>query len=429
MGPFSKKQCRATWKSAAVYLLTVLKWGIAAIAVGAVCGLLGTLFHDAIDMFTRCRQANGVLVWFLPVAGLVTLLLYRLCRVDFGAGTNLIIRSVTTNEHIPVLLAPLIVVGTLLSHLFGASVGREGAALQLGGSLGHNIGELFRFDEDDVRTMSMCGMAACFSAMFGTPLAAAVFVLEVITVGSLHYGAFLPCIAASYAAAGVSRVMGAKPMGYPLPAGTPLIGPGAAAQVALLAALCAGVGILLCLALHGAGRVGEKLFKSPYLRIAAGGMAMALLVNLFGLKDFAGAGGHMIDRAVSGQAEPWAFLLKIALTALCVGAGFRGGEIVPTLFIGATFGCVAGPLLGLDAGFAAAMGMVTVFCSVVNCPIATLFLAAELFSTANLGLFAIGIAVAFVLSGYFGLYSSQIIVFSKMKRTLREGKRTLKEEL
>lgn len=148
---------------------------------------------------------------------------------------------------------------------------------------------------------------------------------------------------------------------------------------------------------------------------------MALAAGVFGLYDFAGAGAHMIQRAVDGQALPWAFLLKLVLTALCVGTGFRGGEIVPTLFIGATFGCAVGPVLGLEPGFAAAVGMIALFCSVVNCPLASLLLAAEMFSTGELGLFAIGVAVAFVLSGYFGLYSSQRILFSKIKRGPVEG--------
>lgn len=418
-----RDKAREAAGAAGRYVLAALKWAAAACGVGGICGLLGSGFHAAIDYATQFRMEHSYIIWFLPAAGLVTLLLYRLCKVSFDAGTNLVIQSVTTNEHIPALLAPLITAGTLLSHLFGASVGREGAALQLGGSIGHNLAELLRFDEDDVRTLSMCGMAACFSAMFGTPLTAAVFVLEVITVGSLHYGALLPCVLASYTAAAVSRGLGIPPMAYTL-AGLPDFRPGAVVRVVLLAALCALVSILLCVTLHQASHLAGKLIKNAYLRIAAGGLAMAVLVSALGLSDFAGAGAHMIQRAVNGAVEPWTFLVKLLLTALCVGSGFRGGEIVPTLFIGATFGCAAGPLLGLDAGFAAAVGMLCVFCGVVNCPITTALLAVEMFSTADIGLFAIAIAVSFVLSGYFGLYSSQVIVFSKVKRQFRRPDET-----
>lgn len=403
------------------YVLAALRWAAVSLLTGTVCGLLGTAFHWAIDWVTEYRSAHMLIIWLLPIAGAATLLLYRLCRVSFDAGTNLIITSVTTNEHIPVLLAPLITAGTLLSHLFGASVGREGAALQLGGSVGHNMGELLGFDEDDVRVLSMCGMAACFSAMFGTPVSAAVFVLEVICVGTFQCAALLPCVVSSCTAGWISRALGAKPMGYALPE-MPAMDIGTVLSTTVLAVLVAALGIVLCIALHKAAEVGAKLVGSPYLRIVLGGLIMAALVSIFKLTDYAGAGAHMIERAIGGETEPWAFALKLVLTALCVGAGFRGGEIVPTLFIGATFGCTVGPLLGLGPEFAAAIAMTALFCSVVNCPIATIFLAAEMFGTTDLMLFALAIAVAFVMSGYFGLYSSQRFQFSKVKRRAYEDK-------
>ncbi len=403
------------------YVLAALRWAAVSLLTGTVCGLLGTAFHWAIDWVTEYRSAHMLIIWLLPIAGAATLLLYRLCRISFDAGTNLIITSVTTNEHIPVLLAPLITAGTLLSHLFGASVGREGAALQLGGSVGHNMGELLGFDEDDVRVLSMCGMAACFSAMFGTPVSAAVFVLEVICVGTFQCAALLPCVVSSCTAGWISRALGAKPMGYALPE-MPAMDIGTVLSTTVLAVLVAALGIVLCIALHKAAEVGAKLVGSPYLRIVLGGLIMAALVSIFKLTDYAGAGAHMIERAIGGETEPWAFALKLVLTALCVGAGFRGGEIVPTLFIGATFGCTVGPLLGLGPEFAAAIAMTALFCSVVNCPIATIFLAAEMFGTTDLMLFALAIAVAFVMSGYFGLYSSQRFQFSKVKRRAYEDK-------
>lgn len=401
------------------YILAALRWAAVSLLTGTVCGLLGTAFHWAIDWVTEYRSGHMLMIWLLPIAGAVTLLLYRLCRVSFNTGTDLIITSVTTNEHIPALLAPLITAGTLLSHLFGASVGREGAALQLGGSVGHNMGELLGFDEDDVRVLSMCGMAACFSAMFGTPVSAAVFVLEVICVGTFQCAALLPCVVSSCTAGWISRALGAKPMGYALPE-MPAMDIGTVLSTTVLAVLVAALGIVLCIALHKAAEVWAKLVGSPYLRIVLGGLIMAALVSIFKLTDYAGAGAHMIERAIGGETEPWAFALKLVLTALCVGAGFRGGEIVPTLFIGATFGCTVGPLLGLGPGFAAAIAMTALFCSVVNCPIATIFLAAEMFGTTDLMLFALAIAVAFVMSGYFGLYSSQRFQFSKVKRRAYE---------
>ncbi len=402
------------------YIFSALRWLAVAVALGCGCGLLGAGFHRCIDLATTFRQGHPWLLLLLPLGGVATLLLYRLCRVSFDAGTNLIITSVASNADVPLLLAPLIVVGTTLSHLLGASVGREGAALQLGGSLGHNLGKALRLKDEDARLCAMCGMAGCFSAMFGTPLAAAVFVLEVVRVGVLRYGALLPCLAASYCAHLVALALGAEPMAFAL-TGQSALSAGGLARVALLAALCAAVSILLCVALEGGGHLAKKYLKNPYLRIALGGAVMAALVAGLGLYDYAGAGTQVIHRAMAGAADPWAFLVKIALTALCVAAGYRGGEIVPTLFVGATFGCVAAPLVGLDPAFGAAIGMIALFCSVVNCPLASLFLAAELFATADLTPFAVAVAVAFVLSGYFGLYSSQVMAFSKVENRPMDG--------
>ena len=408
-------------RAAARYVLAVLKWLVIAGALGVLCGLLGAGFHKLIDLATTFRQGHPWLLLLLPLGGLVILGLYQLCRVSFDAGTNLIITSVSAEADVPLLLAPLIVAGTSISHLLGASVGREGAALQLGGSIGHNIGKRLGMEREDTRACAMCGMAACFSAMFGTPLAAAIFVLEVTRVGVMRYGALLPCLAASYAAHLTALALGAEPMEFALTGQVPLSAVGLL-QVAALAAGCAVVSILLCVALEGGSHLAKKYLENPCLRIAAGGAVMAAIVIGLNLYDYAGAGTPMIHQAVVGNAAPWAFAVKIALTALCVAAGYRGGEIVPALFVGATFGCVAAPLVGLEPGFGAAIGMIALFCSVVNCPIASLFLAAELFATADLAPFAVAIAVAFVLSGYFGLYSSQIFHFSKVQDSPLEQK-------
>lgn len=388
------------------YLWRAMKPLALAVVLGVLCGALGAGFHRAIDLATQVREAHRWLLWLLPLGGLGALGLYRLCRVSFDAGTNLIIESVSSDADVPVLLAPLIVAGTVLSHLLGASVGREGAALQLGGSVGQNLGKLLHLGDRETRVAAQCGMAACFAAMFGTPLAAAVFVVEVIRVGRMGYHALLPCLCASMTAHLTALSLGAEPLRFTLN-GVPALDWLGLARSAGLGVGCAAVSILLCICLEEGGRLAKTYIKTPYLRIALGGAVMALVTVGFGLYDYAGAGTQVIHQALAGDARPWSFLLKLALTALCVAAGFRGGEIVPTLFIGATFGCVAGPLLGLEPGFAAAAGMTALFCSVVNCPMASLLLACELFGTQEVGLMAVTACVAFVLSGKFGLYASQ----------------------
>lgn len=388
------------------YVWTVVKSLLLAVALGVLCGALGAGFHRAIDLAAQAREAHRWLLWLLPLGGLLALGLYRLCRVSFDAGTNLIIESVSADADVPILLAPLIVAGTVLSHLLGASVGREGAALQLGGSVGQNLGKALRLGDRETRVAAQCGMAACFSAMFGTPLAAAVFVVEVIRVGRMGYHALLPCLCASMTAHLTALSLGAEPLRFTLN-GVPGLDWLGLARSAGLGVGCAAVSILLCVCLEEGGHLAKTYIKNPYLRIGLGGTVMALVTVGFGLYDYAGAGTQVIHQALAGDARPWSFLVKLVLTALCVAAGFRGGEIVPTLFIGSTFGCVAGPLLGLEPGFAAAAGMIALFCSVVNCPMASLLLACELFGTQEVGLMAVTACVAFVLSGKFGLYASQ----------------------
>lgn len=408
---------KAKLLAAGRYLLAAGGRLVLACLLGVVCGVLGTGFHHLIDLATHYRQGHPWLLLLLPAGGLAILGLYKLCRVSYDAGTNLVLTSVDHRQAdpapIPLALAPLIVAGTTLSHLLGASVGREGAALQLGGSIGHNAAKALRLEAKDVRLCAMCGMAGCFAAMFGTPLAAAVFVVEVVRVGIMRYGALLPCLAASYAAHLTAHALGAEPMAFAL---TGQVAPtaGGLLRVAGLAALCAAVSILFCVALEGGSHLAKHYLKNPYLRIALGGAVMAALVIGLNLYDYAGAGTPMIHQAAAGQADPWAFAVKIALTALCVAAGYRGGEIVPTLFIGATFGCAAAPLLGLDPSFGAGIGMIALFCAVVNCPLASLCLAAELFAAPDLAPFAVAVAVAYVLSGPFGLYTSQSFHFSKV---------------
>ena len=175
---------------------------------------------------------------------------------------------------------------------------------------------------------------------------------------------------------------------------------------------------MFCLAIHGAEHGLKRLLPNPYVRIALGGAAMSLLVWGFGLQDYAGAGGRLITLATQGSADTWAFLLKMGLTVLCVSVGFRGGEIVPTLFIGACFGCVFGPVLGLPPGLSAGVGMISTFCAVTNAPIASLFLAVELFGLGQPALFAIAVVASFVTSAYTSLYTSQTTTYSKIKHKM-----------
>ena len=396
-----------------IYLKALGKWVLVSGIVGVLCGALGTAFHLGVDMATQFRLGHPWLIWFLPVAGILIVAIYAFFSVE-GQSTNNIISEVQSGNGLKLNLIPSIFLSTLLTHLCGGSAGREGAALQMGGTIGYEAGKLLHLDDRDLRTATLAGMAAFFSALFGTPLAATVFAMAVISVGLLYHAALLPCLLASLAAYGISSLFGLSPTHFKVIA--PPLQLLMVLKVAVLAALSGFVSFLFCNILHWMEHIMQKHFPNPYLRILAGSAVLIVLSLLFSSGDYNGAGSSVIHQAVElGQADPLAFLLKILFTAVTLSAGFKGGEVVPSFFIGACFGCAAGPLLGLPAGFAAAIGLICVFCGGVNCPIASTFLAIELFGAEGLLYYALACALSYLLSGYTGLYSSQRIIYDKLK--------------
>lgn len=392
-----------------------LRWVLMACILGAGIGVVSVLFHHGIELATELRVQRPWVLLLLPVAGAAIVMLYHVCDMAHDRGTNQIFVCVRAAQPVRLRTAPLIFLSTILTHLVGGSAGREGAALQLGGSIADEAGRCLRLDEKDQRILVMCGMSAAFSGLFGTPLTAAVFSLEVISVGVMYHAALVPCLCAALVAQEVAKLLGAPAAGYTVPvipaATLPTLG-----QAAAMGVLCALVSVLFCRVVHAAPKLYAKLPVHPALRGALGGVLVLALTSLVGSQDYNGAGSHIIIRAVEeGQAVPWAFLLKILFTAVTLGAGFRGGEIVPVLFTGATFGCAVGPLLGLDATFGAALGMAALFCGATNCPMASILLAFELFGGQGLPLFALACAVAYMTSGYHGLYSEQKIMYSKFR--------------
>ena len=290
---------------------------------------------------------------------------------------------------------------------------RQRRARGCGGGIGHETGKLLHLGEKDLPLATLCGMAGVFSALFGTPLTATVFALEVISVGVLYYAGLVPCITSAMVGYLVSLAMGVPPTRFTVTA--PALSAWTMVLVLALGIGCAVVSILFCQGLHRTERLAEKYLKNPWLRAVVGGCIVIALTKLVGTGDYNGAGMDVIERAVAGKASGWAWVLKLLFTAVTIGFGFKGGEVVPSFFVGATFGCAAGSLLGLPPGFAAAVGLVAVFCGAVNCPIASVILSIELFGSGGLLYFAMACAVSYLLSGYCGLYSSQTILYSKLR--------------
>ena len=360
------------------------------------------------------REKNPWLLFFLPIGGLLIVGSYRLLHDEKDTGTNLVLSAIHSGDNLPLRMAPLIFISTLITHLLGGSAGREGAALQLGGSIGNGLGKLFRFDEKDKHVMIMCGMSAAFSALFGTPVAAAIFSMEVVSVGIMHYAALVPCVISSLVAFGIAQLFGISAESFHI-SHVPAFGIMPAVKVSVLAILCAVVSILFCVILHQSEHIYKKLFKNAYARVFCGGCILIVLTLLVGDQTYNGAGMNIIEQCINGTVRPEAFLLKMIFTAVTLGAGYKGGEIVPSFFTGAAFGCLFGTLIGFSPSLCAAVGMIAVFCGVTNCPITSLLIGFELFGYEGVPYFLLAIAFSYMLSGYYGLYSSQKIIYSKYK--------------
>lgn len=400
----------AVWQD----LSNLIKWLVIAAATGCIVGAASTLFSHVLKAVTNCREEHGWFFFLLPVMGLIIVFLYQTLGRNDG-GTNQVLSTVRAKDDVPLRSAPLIFVSTALTHLAGGSAGREGAAIQLGGSIANQLGRWIRLDEADRRVMVMCGMSAAFSALFGTPMAAAVFALEVVSVGVMYYTALMPCMIASLIASGFAAGMGVTPERFhvtEIPALTLETG----VKTGAVAIGCAAVSICFCMLLAGVSRLYARWLKNPYIRVAVASAVIIAITLLLDTTQYMGSGAELIEKAVeSGEADRLAFFWKMLLTAITMKAGFRGGEIVPSFCIGATFGCVLGQLLGISPSLCAACGMTAVFCGVTNCPITSMLIAFEMFGFRGVSFYLIAVSISYAVSGYYGLYKEQTIVYSKYK--------------
>ncbi len=394
--------------------MNFLKWLALSVLTGLVVGGASGIFAGCIKYAAEYRNNHQWVFLLLPIVGLVIVFLYqKMGRKD--GGTNQVLAAIRSKDDIPFRSAPLIFVATLLTHFAGGSAGREGASIQFGGSLGNLLGELVHLDEVDRHVMIMCGMSAAFAAVFGTPMAAAVFAMEVVSVGVMYYAALLPCVIASIIAAEFATGMGILPETFPVER-IPQLTLETAAKMGAIAVACGVISILFCVLLKGTGKLYEKYLKNPYVRVFAAGCLIILLTILLQTGDYMGAGSGLIEKAIAkGAARSFDFFWKMILTALTMRAGYRGGEIVPAFSIGATFGCVAGHLLGFSPEVAAAASMVALFCGVTNCPITAMLISFELFGFSGAAYYLIAISISYAVSGYYSLYKDQTIVYSKYK--------------
>ena len=394
-------------------ILYFIRWTAISIVMGTVCGLIGTAFGYGVIYAQRLFKTHSFMLYLMPVAGALIVLLHQMFHELGNRGTNLILESISSDERIPMATLPCIFISTILSQAVGASAGKEGAALQIGGCIGNYFGDVFHMDERDKKVMIMSGMSGCFGAIFGTPLAAAMFGIEVISIGVAYYAALVPCVFASFIGTQISGALGLHGESF-LILHIPEFSLVPALYTVGLGLTCALLSVCFCILLHETQHLYKNKIGNVYVRIlVAAGLSIALAL-IFG-RDYCGAGFNLVEKAVDGESAYLGFLLKMIFTAVALGGGFKGGEIVPTLAVGASFGCTFGLLAGFEPSLCAAAGMLATFVGVTNCPIATMFLGFELFGFEAMPYFAVAVAISFTLSGYYGLYSGQKFTYSKTK--------------
>lgn len=373
------------------------------LTLGLCGGVVGAVFFHLFTAVTNLRTANPWLVFLLPIGGLLTVKIYKLLKIE-DLSTDSVLKSLKGEKRVSPWLLPAVFVSSLLTHLFGGSAGKEGAALQMGGAVSSLLSNKLKVDENKGDIGTVCGMSAFFSALFGTPLGASVFAAEVVFLKKQSYKWLIPSLLSGFTAFLISGVLGVHPERFSL--SLPAFNFSLFWKTGVIILVCSAVCILFVFTLEKTKELFRKIFKNPYIRIAAGGILIILLTVIEGSGDYNGGGMNIVEKIFSHNTVKYeAFLLKIIFTAITVAAGFKGGEIVPTFFIGATSGGALALLLGVPVPFGAALGMAVLFGGATNCSLSAILLCGEMFGFKGIAYFAVASAVAHLLTGKNRLYN------------------------
>ena len=399
-------------------IITTLKLISVSLTIGLVGGLFGSAFSHSVRIVTELREKYDFILYFMPLAGLVIAFLYR----HFAKGTHVthtVIESAYKGTDISPSLGFNIFVSTVLTHLTGGSAGREGAALQLGGTIGSYIGNTVKSDTDNKKIFILCGMSAVFSSLFGTPITASVFVCELTCRKFFPIKQFCCCMVSSFTAFFTSKLTAVTAERFILSA-LPDYSIKSIAISVLIGILSSLIAYLFILTLKYSEKLSETLFRNEYLRALTSAVIIIIFIVIFG-RDYCGGGSNLIEESLAGKAVPETFLLKILLTSLTVSGGFKGGEIVPTLCIGATFGALAGTIIGFSPELCAACGMISLFSAVTGCPIASFLLSAELLSGKGLIFTAISSVFAFLLTRKINIFDTDTFESKAVRNIFRKA--------
>lgn len=404
-------------------LTALAQWLLLGSLVGVVCGAASALFLWLLDEATRFRGAHEQLIYALPLAGLVVGWLYERFGQPIKAGNNLVIDTIhDEGPELPLRMAPMVLLGTVLTHLFGGSAGREGTAVQMGASITDWLSHRLRLARRVRGQLLAAGVAAGFGSVFGTPIAGAVFGLEFVVLGRIEYGALVPALIAAVVGDLTTRGLGIGHTHYP--AAPPLaLTPLLALKWLIFAGAIALVTAVFIELTHLIKRQGERYVPRLPLRMLLGGAVVVGLWRLVGTSDYLGLGVPTIVRAFSDPSLPvYAFALKLLFTAVTLGAGFLGGEVTPLFFVGAALGSVLARLLGVPLELGAGIGLAAVFAAAANTPLALSIMAAELLGSSVLPHVMIVSVLAYLMSGHRSIYPAQRLLSTKAGAPLSRPK-------
>lgn len=393
---------------------TIAKWVLYGLIVGVLSGSASALFLAGLDYVTDVRELHPVLLFLLPIAGAAVSYGYMKRGGAASRGNNLIVEQIRKEhgegyEHVPLRMAPFILLGTWVTHLFGGSAGREGTAVQMGGSLADLAARWVRADAADRRILLLCGISGGFGAVFGTPLAGTVFALEVVTMGRrIAYKAILAVVIAAFVGDWLTRAYGIKHLVYSMgeiPSFSVLL---------LLKVAAAGIGfglmsLLFVMGIKSLKRVFGRYVSNAPLRSFIGGAVVIVLVYVAGTRTFLGLSLPLLVQSFHEQLPSFDFAWKTVFTVITLGTGFLGGEVTPLFVVGATLGNALAPVLHLSVPFLAGLGLIAVFAGASNTPLACMVLGYELFGSAGIGYMIVVCLISYMFSGHAGIYESQLL--------------------
>lgn len=387
---------------------TIVKLGLISILIGGISGLFIGIFLILLEKAVDLNLKYYWLIFILPLSGVFMTYLYTKFGDNSQKGNNLIIEDINgSKEEIKFIMAPLVFLGTILTHLFGGSVGREGSGVQIGGTVGNSLSKVFKSTVDEKKILLISGVAAGFSSVYGTPITGTIFALEIANIGSLSYNSMVPAIIASISGNAVVKFLGVKHSHYKTPPVEAFTLTMVLKVIAM--AICFGLASRLFVYMtHWFKKILGKYCKNAYLKVFVGGALMVIATLILGNRLYNNLSLGLLSAAFDGNVPYFAFIIKLVLTTLCLGAGYQGGEVTPLFVIGATLGASLSYIFGVPFAFAAALGFVGVFSGATNAPIACFMMYVELFGANNI-IFAMMVCIITVfVSGRKGIYTSQL---------------------